>query len=70
MRKVAIVTGGSSGIGRETCAALYRSGAAVYEFSRRDMPQEGVTHMTVDVTDEESVKNMVKETVQEVDYRP
>lgn len=60
MRKVAIVTGGSSGIGRETCAALYRSGAAVYEFSRRDMPQEGVTHMTVDVTDEEGVKAAVQ----------
>ena len=33
--KTALVTGGSSGIGRCTAAALRNAGFAVYEFSRR-----------------------------------
>lgn len=61
MNKVCIVTGGSSGIGRETCRALADMGCTVYEFSRRDLPQDGVTHMTVDVTDEESVQAAVEQ---------
>ena len=54
-KKVAIVTGGSSGIGRCTASALKNKGITVYEFSRRDIPLEGVTHITADVTDEASV---------------
>ncbi len=55
MEKTAIVTGGSSGIGRCVAAALRDSGCAVYEFSRRDIPQKGVIHITADVTEEEAV---------------
>ena len=52
-KRTALVTGGSSGIGRCTAAALSKAGYIVYEFSRRDVPVEGVRHMRVDVTDEE-----------------
>ena len=34
-KRTALVTGGSSGIGRCTAAALSKAGSVVYEFSRR-----------------------------------
>ena len=52
MSPVAIVTGGSSGIGRETALALRERGCRVYELSRRDAAAEGVTHLRCDVSDE------------------
>ena len=58
-KRTALVTGGSSGIGRCTVAALSKAGYIVYEFSRRDVPVEGVKHMCVDVTDEASVQEAV-----------
>ena len=60
-KKTALVTGGSSGIGRCTAAALSKAGYIVYEFSRRDIPIEGVKHMSVDVTDEDSVQAAVEQ---------
>lgn len=53
--KVAIVTGGSSGIGLCAAAALRDRGCRVYEFSRRDHKAEGIRHISVDVTDEAAV---------------
>ncbi|MFR8904384.1 MAG: hypothetical protein ACLVHS_11290 [Blautia wexlerae] len=35
---------------------MSKAGYIVYEFSRRDVPVEGVKHMCVDVTDEASVQ--------------
>ncbi|NCB51127.1 MAG: SDR family oxidoreductase [Clostridia bacterium] len=61
MNKIAIVTGGSSGIGRCTAAALRAAGCTVYEFSRREVPAEGIFHITADVTDEARVKAAVSE---------
>lgn len=52
---VAVLTGGGSGIGRETCALLAGRGWRVYELSRRDNPAENVTHIFCDVTDPASV---------------
>ena len=57
--KIAIVTGGSSGIGRCAAVALSRAGCRVYEFSRRSNPIDGVTHIGVDVTDENSIANAI-----------
>ena len=53
--KVALVTGGSSGIGRCTALALKDAGCTVYELSRHDAGLPGVTHLTADVTDEAAV---------------
>ena len=41
MKKIAIVTGGSGGIGRCTAASLKAAGCTVYEISRRDIPSDG-----------------------------
>ncbi len=60
MYKVAIVTGGSSGIGRAVAHSLAGSGVRVYEFSRRDCSDETITHMGVDVTDEQAVIDAVQ----------
>ncbi len=53
--RVAVVTGGSSGIGRETAKALRDAGIRVYEISRHDAATPGVIHLTADVTDEAAV---------------
>ena len=58
-KKTALVTGGSSGIGRCTASALSQAGYTVYEFSRRNIPIKGVKHMCVDVIDEASVQEAV-----------
>lgn len=63
--KTALVTGGSSGIGRSTAAALKNASFAVYEFSRRDVPQDGIKHISVDVTDENAVQKAVSEILSE-----
>lgn len=61
MDKVAIVTGGSGGIGRCTAAELHKAGCRVYEFSRHENPTEGIVHLTADMTQESQVRAAVKE---------
>ena len=63
MAKIAIVSGGSSGIGKCVTASLLAAGVKVYEFSRRDQAIDGVLHKTVDVTDEELVRETVAEII-------
>ena len=46
-KSTALVTGGSSGIGRCTAAALSKAGYIVYEFSRRDVPVEGYEQLNI-----------------------
>lgn len=65
--KIAIVTGGSSGIGRCTAIALQQAGCRVYEFSRRNNPIEGVQHAGVDVSDENSIRIAVEQIQSECD---
>lgn len=49
---VAIVTGGSSGIGLETARALRDQGHTVYILSRRPFSERGLHHICCDVADE------------------
>jgi gluconate 5-dehydrogenase len=73
--KVAIVTGGSGGLGHAAAAGLAAFGASVVITSRRlDALEEAAASITegkvlplsCDVTDEESVQAMVKRTVEEL----
>ena len=59
--RVAIVTGGTSGIGRATALALKEAGCTVYELSRRAQGVEGLHHITADVTKEETIRAAVAE---------
>ena len=59
-KKVVIVTGANSGIGRCTAEALSDVGCIVYDFSRRDIKTDNIKHMCVDVTDEENVISAVR----------
>lgn len=45
MSKVAVVTGGTSGIGKQTALALKAAGYTVYELSRRAQGVEGLHHL-------------------------
>ena len=58
--KVVIVTGGNSGIGKQTALALKKAGCTVYDFSRRDISVDGIRHISVDVTDEQQVIDAVR----------
>ena len=60
MNKVAIVTGGSSGIGLWTARALRDRGCAVWVFSRRPFTEQGLHHVCVDVADEPQVIDAVQ----------
>lgn len=60
MQKIAIVTGGSSGIGRETALALAAHGCRVYIFSRHPTEIAGVRHIVCDVSDEAAVLQAVQ----------
>ena len=60
MNRVAVVTGGSGGIGRCTAAALHRAGCTVYELSRRDIQAEGINHLTADIKDEAQVRAAIE----------
>lgn len=59
-KKVALVTGGSSGIGLAAVYALAGAGVTVYETSRRDIELEGAVHLPGDVTDESAMERVVQ----------
>lgn len=62
-KKIAALTGGTSGIGMQTALALKSAGYTVYELSRRAQGVEGLNHLVADVTDEAAVKKAVDEIV-------
>ena len=64
-QKVAIVTGGSSGIGLETAKALAAAGCRVYVLCRRAFSQEGLGVLRADVTDEDAVRAAAEAVVRE-----
>ena len=65
MSKVVIITGGSSGIGLCTAAALRDRGCKVYELSRRDSEVAGITHIKCDITDEAQIAAAVGQVMAE-----
>lgn len=65
MNRVAIITGGTSGIGLETAKALSARGVTVYEFSRREAEFDFMRHVRVDVTDEAQVFAAVEQVFEE-----
>ncbi len=64
MNRVAVVTGGTSGIGLETALALSGRGLRVYVLSRRPFSHTGLCHLVCDITDEVSVQNAVRQIVE------
>lgn len=69
-RKVALVTGASSGIGIAIARSLHRNGVIVYAGARRvsrmnDLDDLGITTVPLDVTDAASVEHVVDRIVSE-----
>ena len=64
-KKVVLVSGGSSGIGKCACAELAQRGHIVYELSRHGAAAGAVRHITADVTDEVSLRAAVETVMRE-----
>lgn len=62
--KVAVVTGGSNGIGLAAVQALLKAGVVVYELSRREVVSHPAHHIVCDVTDERAVVSAVSGVLQ------
>lgn len=59
MKRVCILTGGSSGIGLATAELLAKEGFTVYELSRSGKDAANIVHLTADVTDAAQVRDAV-----------
>ena len=65
MKRVCILTGGSSGIGKATAELLAKNGYTVYELSRGGADQAGIRHITADVTEPAQVQAAVSQVLSE-----
>ena len=70
MKKVIIITGASSGMGKDTAIRLLNEGYTVYGAARRvekmqDIIQAGGQALAMDVTDRESIREVVDQVIQE-----
>ena len=59
-KEVAIVTGGTTGIGNATCVKLIQEGATVYNLDINDSNTEGLIFIKCDVRNYVDVQNAVK----------
>lgn len=69
MRKIALITGASSGIGESAAILLHQAGFKVYGAARRiekmkNLEAKGISIISMDITNEESIVNCVN-TIQE-----
>lgn len=62
-KEVAVITGGTTGIGSATCAKLKEEGAIVYNLDLHGISAEGVHFIQCDVRNYEEVKNAVEHIV-------
>jgi NAD(P)-dependent dehydrogenase (short-subunit alcohol dehydrogenase family) len=65
-KRIALVTGASSGIGKETAIELHNKGFIVYAAARRldkmqDLKTKGILPISLDITSDESMVNCVNE---------
>ena len=68
MKKVVLISGASSGIGKETAKTLAQNGYTVYAAARRtermnDLLQSGIKLLKMDVTDDDSMINGIHEII-------
>lgn len=56
MKKVAVISGGSSGIGKAAACKFHENGYIVYELSRSGMDSSGINHIKTDVSKADEVK--------------
>ncbi len=69
MKKVVLITGASSGIGKQTALLLIQQGLIVYGSARRlekmqDLKEAGVRLLHMDVTDDASMRKGVQEIIE------
>lgn len=64
MKKVLLITGGSSGIGRAAADLFAKEGYIVYELSRHGEDRQGVSHIDCDVTNAENCKHAVAKVIE------
>jgi NAD(P)-dependent dehydrogenase (short-subunit alcohol dehydrogenase family) len=62
-KEVAVITGGTTGIGSATCTKLQQEGAIVYNLDIHDIGAEGVHFIQCDVRKYEEVKNAIRHIV-------
>lgn len=65
MKSVALVTGGTSGIGLCAARSLLARGCTVFTLSRRDSGLDGSVHLQCDVSDEAAVHRAVETVLQQ-----
>jgi len=68
MKKVVLITGASSGIGKEAAKSLSSKGFVVYAAARRvdkmqELKGQGIRVLQIDITDEESMTECVKKVI-------
>ena len=68
VKKVCVITGGTSGIGLCTAQAMLEKGYTVYELSRRAEGVPGMQHIVADVTKEETLAAAVQEILKQEDH--
>lgn len=64
-KKIAVITGGSSGIGLATAACFHAHGYKVYSLSRSAGTLAGINHIPCDVSSEEQIQAAIDKVLEE-----